>query len=82
MGFMSRNRDIRSIEEAALSLDTEGRAQLAHRLVESLNGLSRDQIKALWIDEAQRRAAELESGRVKGIPGEEVFAGIESRYRN
>ncbi|MDT0619524.1 addiction module protein [Salinisphaera sp. P385] len=35
---------------------------------------------ALWLDEAERRDEELASGKVKGIPGEEVFARIESRY--
>jgi hypothetical protein len=77
---MATNQDIKSIEEAALSLDTEGRAQLAHSLVESLSGLPRDQLQSLWLDEAQRRDKEVESGKVKAIPGDEVLAGIETRY--
>lgn len=81
MVVMATNQDIKSIEAAALSLDTEGRAQLAHRLVESLSGLSRGELNALWLDEAQRRDAEMESGKVEGIPGDEVFAGIKTRYR-
>jgi hypothetical protein len=54
---------------------------LVRRLVESLRGLSRDELNALWLDEAQRRDAEMESGKVEGIPGDEIFAGIETRYR-
>jgi hypothetical protein len=81
MEFMATNQDIKSIETAALSLDTEGRAHLVRRLVESLRGLSRDELNALWLDEAQRRDAEMESGKVEGIPGDEIFAGIETRYR-
>lgn len=80
MEFMATNQDIKSIEEAALSLDTEARVQLAHKLVESLSGLSRDELNALWLEESERRDAEMESGKVKGIPGDEVLARIESRY--
>jgi hypothetical protein len=80
MAFMARNQDIGSVEDAALSLDAEGRARLAHRLVESLISLPREELDALWLAEAQRRDAQLESGKVKGIPGDKVFADIESRY--
>jgi hypothetical protein len=80
MAFMARNQDIESIEEAALSLGAEGRSRLAHRLVESLISLPREELDALWLAEAQRRDAQLESGKVKGIPGDKVFADIESRY--
>ena len=72
---------VESLEQAALQLKPDARARLAHSLVESLSGLSRKQLDALWLDEAERRDAEMESGKVKGIPGEEVFAHIESRYK-
>lgn len=70
-----------SLEQAALRLQPRDRARLAHSLVESLGGLSREELTALWLDEAERRDEELASGKVQGIPGEEVFARIESRYR-
>ena len=71
---------VESIEQAALQLKPAARAKLAHSLVESLGALSREELEALWLDEAERRDIELESGKVKGIPGEEVFARIEAKY--
>jgi hypothetical protein len=37
-------------------------------------------LDALWLDEAERRDAEMESGKVIGVPGEDVFARIEEEY--
>ncbi|HLA51282.1 MAG TPA: addiction module protein [Thermodesulfobacteriota bacterium] len=33
-----------------------------------------------WLETAKRRLAELRSGRVKAIPGDEVFAKIRERF--
>ena len=72
---------VESLEQAALRLQPDARAKLAHTLVESLSGLSRERLDALWLAEAERRNAEIESGKVKGIPGEQVFARIEAKYK-
>lgn len=77
---MSNTSTVESIERAALELEPEARAKLAHRLVESLGELTREQLESVWLDEAERRDAEMESGTIKGIPGEEVFFRIESKY--
>jgi len=77
---MSNVQTAKSIEQAALQLQPEARAKLAHSLVESLSELTREQLVALWLDEAERRDDEMESGKVPGIPGEEVFSRIESKY--
>ena len=77
---MSNVQTAKSIEQAALQLQPEARAKLAHSLVESLSELTREQLVALWLDEAERRDDEMESGKVTGIPGEEVFSRIESKY--
>lgn len=77
---MSNIQTAESIEQAALQLQPEERAKLAHSLVESLGELSREQLETLWLDEAERRDHEMESGKIKGIPGEEVFSRIESKY--
>jgi Putative addiction module component len=54
---------------------------LTHALVESLTALSEDQVAELWLEEAERRDTEMESGRVVGIPGEEVSRRLYVRYR-
>lgn len=71
---------IESIEEAALSLQPEARARLARSLVQSIGDLSEEEIERLWLAEAERRDAELESGAVKAISGDAVFERIRARY--
>ena len=48
------------LEAAALKLPSELRAQLAERLLESLENLSEAEHDAVWAAEARRRDAELE----------------------
>ncbi|HKH46503.1 MAG TPA: addiction module protein [Thermoanaerobaculia bacterium] len=71
------------IEAEALQLDEKHRARLARRLLLSLEFLSEDpaEVEKAWIEEALRRHAEMESGEVEGIPGEEVFRSIRASRR-
>jgi putative addiction module component (TIGR02574 family) len=78
---MATPRSTRTLEKAVLQLKPRARAKLVHALVDSLEGLSRKEIDSLWLDEAERRAAELESGKVAAVPGEKVFARIEAKYK-
>lgn len=65
------------LEDAALDLPSEERADLAQRLLASLD---RDpEVEAAWDEEIRRRLADLEAGRVKSISAEEVFAEIRRR---
>ena len=69
------------IENAALELAPEARLRLAHALVRSLESVDTETIRALWIDEAERRDAEMDEGGVRGVRGEEVLARIRAKYR-
>ncbi len=77
---MAIETSIKSIEKAALSLQPEARAQLAHTLVQSIGDLSEEEMERLWLTEAERRDAEMESGTVKGILGDTVFERIRARH--
>ena len=63
---------------AALALDPKSRAQLTHRLIESLEEpgerLESAEWAAAWEGEAERRLAEMREGKVQGVPSELVFA--------
>lgn len=76
-------RPIEQIEAEALELDQSDRARLAHRLLLSLEPVVEDEteVEKAWIEEALRRNAEMESGEVEGIPGEEVFRSIRASRR-
>jgi putative addiction module component (TIGR02574 family) len=58
----------------ALNLPTEARVELAERLALSMDAGELTEIDKRWAAEARRRADELISGKVQGIPGEQVFA--------
>jgi putative addiction module component (TIGR02574 family) len=77
---MATIETIESIRAAALRLQPDARAELAHALVESLSGLSEAEVSELWLAEAERRDAEMESGAVTGVPGPEVFRRIRALH--
>lgn len=60
-------------------LSPEDRAELARFLLDSLEH-SDVQWKEAWIEELDRRRAELRSGQVKAVPGEEVFRKLREKY--
>ena len=59
-----------------MHLPGSSRADLAERLVESLDFEEDGEIKRAWAAEALRRRDEVRSGKVKTIPGDEVLAEI------
>ena len=65
---------IDQLESLLLQLPEHDRARLAERLIESLD--SEGDIEEAWYDEAERRLAQLESGQVRAVPADEVFASL------
>ncbi|MFP3940979.1 MAG: addiction module protein [Acidobacteriota bacterium] len=65
----------------ALGLEVRERAKLAERLLDSLDGLSEDEIEALWAEEAERRLQDLRGGRVRGVSAERVREELENLVR-
>jgi putative addiction module component (TIGR02574 family) len=63
---------LNQIEAEALNLSGEERAELAQKLLLSLDTPSEEEIAEDWVMEAQRRARELDEGLVQAIPAEEV----------
>jgi putative addiction module component (TIGR02574 family) len=62
----------------AISLPVELRARLVDELLKSLNP-SQAEMDELWAAEAERRVDEIENGKVKPIPGEQVFQELRKR---
>jgi len=56
----------------ATSLPLEERARLVDSLVQTLNPVD-ESVAAAWLATARRRLDDLDSGRVKAVPGDEVF---------
>ncbi len=64
--------DIEALEREALKLSAEDRARLARELLDSLDDLSAEESERLWLEEADRRAAQIDAGEVELIPADEV----------
>lgn len=62
------------IEREALHLPAAECAKLAHSLLLSLGNLPDVELQNAWLDEAQRRAEEIDQGLVELISAEEVSA--------
>jgi putative addiction module component (TIGR02574 family) len=71
----------RDIEEAILHLPIRDRARLAQKLLESLDQLSDDELKQVWLQEARRRAEEIDQGKVELVSAEELEQQVEALFK-
>ncbi|MFQ5791536.1 MAG: addiction module protein [Acidobacteriota bacterium] len=67
------------LEVEVLRLPPDDRAELARRLIESLEDSDTGDFEAEWIEEAERRYAEYRKGLVAGRPGEDVIREAKAR---
>lgn len=74
------DRNAEALARQLLELPSADRAQLAGILIASLEP-TESGVEAAWDAELAARAADLESGRVKGIAANDVFAEIDRRLR-
>ena len=68
--------ELRQLFREALELTDNDRATLAGLLIESLETETDPDVERAWAEEAERRWREIESGKVKTIPWEEVKAKL------
>jgi hypothetical protein len=74
--------DYAEIEQQALQLPALQMASLITRLSISLNEVSDTEYDRLCLEEAARRAQEIEEGKVVGISGEQVFEKLRQNLKN
>jgi putative addiction module component (TIGR02574 family) len=74
----------RSLEllQKALSLTEEERADLAASLLNSLEASSDPDAESSWQEEISRRASELDSGKAKTIPWQEVQSQVSAALQH
>ena len=70
-----------TIEQAALHLPIQQRAELAHKLLLSLEDQSEDEIAEAWRIEALRRSAEIDSGLADTVSAEDARAAAQALLR-
>ncbi len=67
---------LQELKNASSSLSIEERAELAQFLLRSLDESDEEEVRAEWLALAEKRMAEVRSGKVVGIPAEEVVKNL------
>ncbi len=73
-------RKPKDVAAEALQLPVKERAELASRLLDSLDDLSTEESDQLWAEEAERRYADYKAGNVEAVHADEVLARLRARH--
>lgn len=73
--------NLADLEAEALKLPAAERARLAETLLKSLDALTDEENRHLWIEEATRRDAELDIDYSRARSAEDVFRDARARLR-
>ena len=72
---------LQKLAEDALTLSDRERAELARKLLASLEGAPEEGVEEAWDAEIAKRVARVKEGTAKGRPAEEVLRDIRSRHQ-
>lgn len=70
-----------SLANQALLLPKDQRLTLAHRILASIEPTATEGVEAAWDDEIRERIKRYDAGLVTGIPGSEVFKGLDQKLK-
>lgn len=73
---------LKDLENQALQLSPQERGELIHRLIVSLEGEPEESPEAIaqaWDEEIARRVADMDAGRTKWIPADEVMTRLRTK---
>lgn len=73
---------LNELESQALQLTPQERGELIHRLIVSLEGKPEDSPEAIakaWDEEIAHRVADMDAGRTKWIPADEVMSRLRTK---
>jgi len=71
---------LQEVANRALDLPSEERAELAHKLIVSLDDDTDKDVETAWDAEIERRVKEIKGGKAKGRPAEDILAEIRAKY--
>ncbi len=69
------------LETELFNLDLNTRAHLAEKLILSIDAPSEEENLKLWVDEAERRLADLRAGNAREYPANEVFQSLRAALK-
>lgn len=71
--------ETKNLIDEVISLPVEERIFIADSILRSLNPVT-SEVEQKWIKIAKKRFEELKSGKIKAIPGDEVFNKIWQKF--
>ena len=74
------SRSYKEVQEEALALSVEERSRLAEDLLDSLLTEEERAIEQEWLEVAERRRAEADTGTATLIPAEDVIRELKAKY--
>ena len=72
---------LKDIEAKIRSLKPEEKTELLRSLIAELDGPPDSDAQRAWLEVAKRRHREIVEGKVKPVPGDEVFEKVRSRLK-
>ena len=72
---------LKDIEAKIRSLKPEEKTELLRSLIAELDGPADSNVARAWLEAAKKRHQEIEEGKVKTVPAEQVFEKIRSRLK-
>ncbi|HZO26462.1 MAG TPA: addiction module protein [Chloroflexota bacterium] len=76
--------ELDELKAAVAQLPVSERAELALTLIQSLDsdpeGEDAFEVERAWLFEVERRAAEVDRGEVKPVPGDEAFTRLRRKF--
>lgn len=79
MNTQQMNAQVKDLLEQAKTLSEDERILLAD-LLYAESSLNTEEWEAAWLEECERRLAEVESGEVEAMNCDEVFARLKSQH--
>jgi putative addiction module component (TIGR02574 family) len=75
------SRDLADIERDIRALNEQDRARLLRALIADLDGPADTDADQAWLEESEKRLAEIDSGAVEAVPAESVIQKARSLLR-
>jgi len=72
---------LKEIEAKIRSLKPEEKTELLRSLIAELDGPADSSVARAWLEAAKKRHQEIKAGKVKTVPGEQVFEKVRSRLK-
>ena len=72
---------LKEIEAKIRSLKPEEKTKLLRSLIAELDGPADSDVERAWLEVAKRRHQEIQDGKVKTVPGKQVFEKVRSRLK-